>query len=86
MSIRLWLAPGSTIKRWMLIGIAGLLVIVLGMAYLFVDLYRHLQLAGWIAVVVSDATLQWIPRAARGALFLASARARSGSRCGGSTG
>ncbi|HWE64621.1 MAG TPA: gluconeogenesis factor YvcK family protein [Chloroflexota bacterium] len=71
MSIPLWLAPGSTIKRWLLIGVIGLLIIVLGIAYLFVDLYRKVHFSGWTTGVVSTVTLQGIPRGLRGALFLA---------------
>jgi uncharacterized cofD-like protein len=69
-SIPLWLAPGSTIKRWILVGAVGLLIVVLGIAYLFVDLYHLVHFSGWTSTVVSYATLQEIPRGARGALFL----------------
>jgi uncharacterized cofD-like protein len=70
-NIPLWLAPGSTIKRWILIGTIGLLIVVLGIAYLFVDLYRKVHFSGGASVFVSYATLQEIPRGVRGALFLA---------------
>lgn len=68
MSIPAWLAPGSTIKRWLLVFVVGQLVIVLGIAYLLVDLYRHDFV--WPHVVYY-LTLQDIPHGIRGALFLA---------------
>lgn len=71
MSIPAWLAPGSTIKRWLLVFALGLLIIVLGVAYLFVDFYRKAQFSGWVSRLAYDATLQFIPRGIRGALFLA---------------
>jgi uncharacterized cofD-like protein len=70
LSIPAWLAPGSTIKRWLLVFALGLLIIVLGIAYLFVDLYRKAQFSGWVSRLAYDATLQFIPRGIRGALFL----------------
>jgi uncharacterized cofD-like protein len=71
LSIPAWLAPGSTIKRWLLVFVIGLLIVVLGVAYLFVDLYRKVQFSGWEQDFVIIFTLQWIPRGIRGALFLA---------------
>jgi uncharacterized cofD-like protein len=71
LSIPAWLAPGSTIKRWLLVFVIGLLIVVLGVAYLFVDLYRKVQFTGWSQDFVIVFTLQWIPRGLRGALFLA---------------
>lgn len=70
MSIPAWLAPGSTIKRWLLVFVAGLLVIVIGIAYLFVDLYREVHFSGWVSVLIYHSTLQDIPRPVRGVLFL----------------
>lgn len=72
MSIPAWLAPGSTIKRWLLVFVLGLLIIVLGIDYLFVDLYRKVGFPkGWMSELVYHTTLQDIPRGIRGALFLA---------------
>jgi uncharacterized cofD-like protein len=70
LSIPAWLAPGSTIKRWLLVFVLGLLIIVLGIAYLFVDLYRKVHFSGWVSAYLYHATLQDIPRGLRGALFL----------------
>ena len=71
MSIPAWLAPGSTIKRWLLVFVLGLLIIVLGIDYLFVDLYRKVNFTGRVSDFVKVVTLQGIPRGVRGALFLA---------------
>lgn len=70
MSIPAWLAPGSTIKRWLVIGAVGLLIIILGIDYLLVDLYRKYSFPAWSVPWIKALTLQWIPRGARGALFL----------------
>ncbi|MBA2355273.1 MAG: hypothetical protein H0V80_11465, partial [Acidobacteria bacterium] len=38
------LLPGLHIKRWLGLTLVGLVVLALGLAYLFVDLYRTLTL------------------------------------------
>jgi uncharacterized cofD-like protein len=71
LSIPAWLAPGSTIKRWLLIFSTGLLIIILGIDYILVDLYRNdVRFPDWAAPWIRDITLQGIPRFWRGALFL----------------
>ncbi len=72
MSIPAWMAPGSTIKRWLLILAVGLLIIILGIDYLLVDLYRKYTFPGWAAPGIKVVTLQWIPRGVRGVLFVLS--------------
>ena len=71
MSIPAWLAPGSTIKRWLLVFVLGLLIIVLGLDYLFVDFYRHSPFTGRAGDFVYMVTLQDLDRRVRAALFLA---------------
>ena len=68
MNIPAWLAPGSTIKRWLLVLFAGLLLLVLGIDYFLSALYHvNFRFPEW----VGNLTLQSVPRAARGGLFLA---------------
>ena len=66
-----WLAPGSTIKRWLLVFALGLLIIILGIDYLLVSLYRNFRFPDSAAPFISAFTLQFIPRALRGILFVA---------------
>jgi uncharacterized cofD-like protein len=67
LSIPAWLAPGSTIKRWLLVFSLGLLIIILGIDYLLVALYHYnFRFPDWVGAV----TLQGIPRAVRAGLFL----------------
>jgi uncharacterized cofD-like protein len=71
LSIPAWLAPGSTIKRWLLIFGIGLLIIILGIDYILVDLYRNdVRFPDWSAPWIRAITLQGIPRFLRGAMFL----------------
>jgi uncharacterized cofD-like protein len=70
LSIPAWLAPGSTIKRWLLVCAVGLLIIILGIDYLLVDLYRNYSFPAWSVPWIKVLTLQYIPRPARGVLFL----------------
>jgi len=60
------LLPGLHIKRWLGLTLVGLVVLALGLAYLFVDLYRTLTLP----FEASYLTLQFVPRWLRGVLFL----------------
>src|ERR671932_881630 len=60
------LYPGMHLKRWILVLMIGLLVLVLGAAYLLVEIYRSAPLpdeAFWV-------TLQFLPRPVRAALFV----------------
>ncbi len=61
------LYPGMHLKRWILVLMIGLLVLVLGAAYVLVEIYRTAPLpeeAFWV-------TLQFLPRPVRAALFVA---------------
>ncbi len=70
MSIPAWMAPGSTIKRWLVVFAFGMLVILLGIDYILLALYRQYPFPGWASPYIYDVTLQWIDHTIRGALFL----------------
>src|SRR5215211_3294863 len=58
------LYPGMHLKRWILVLMVGLLMLVLGAAYVLVEIYRTMPLpeeAFWV-------TLQFLPRPVRAAL------------------
>jgi uncharacterized cofD-like protein len=61
------LVPGYRIKRWLGLTLIGLVVLALGLAYLFVELYRTVPLPFEAAYL----TLQFLPRWLRGILFVA---------------
>ncbi|MBI4212766.1 MAG: YvcK family protein [Chloroflexi bacterium] len=58
--------PGLHIKRWMLLSMLGLIFVSLGIAYLFVHLYR----AQPLPELAAPLTLQFIDRPIRGGIFL----------------
>lgn len=60
------LVPGLRIKRWLGLTLIGLVVLALGLAYLFVELYRTVALPMEAAYV----TLQFVPRWLRGLIFV----------------
>jgi uncharacterized cofD-like protein len=60
------LIPGLQLKRWMLLLLVGLVIISLGLTYLFVEFYRNVPLPEWVAVL----TLQFLPRPIRAAIFI----------------
>lgn len=59
--------PGLRIKRWLGLTLVGLVVLALGLAYLFVELYRTVALP----MEASYLTLQFLPRWLRGLIFVA---------------
>lgn len=61
------LIPGLRVKRWLGLTLLGLVVLALGLAYLFVELYRTVALP----VEASYLTLQFLPRWLRGLIFVA---------------
>ena len=67
--LRKWLVPGMGVKRWFLLFFLGMALLGLGFAYLAREAY--------VAVTLPDAfyyvTLQFIPRVARGLLFIGTA-------------
>ncbi len=60
-----WLVPGMGVKRWVGLLLLGATLVGLGLAYLLIDLYRTVPLPP----VLSELTLQFIPRLGRAALF-----------------
>jgi uncharacterized cofD-like protein len=60
------LVPGLRIKRWLGLTLIGLVVLALGLAYLFVELYRSVALPMEAAYL----TLQFVPRWLRGVIFV----------------
>ncbi len=61
-----WLYFGLHIKRWLLLIMVAVAVMGLGFAYLLREVYVSYTFPGW----VEYATLQFIPRWARGVLFI----------------
>jgi hypothetical protein len=62
--------PDTTAGRWLLVLGAGVVIAALGAGYLLVDLYQQARFPRWADPWVQDVTLQFMPRAARGAVFL----------------
>ena len=60
------MAPGVKLKRWLALLLVGLVVLALGLAYLFVELYRTAELPEAAAYL----TLQFLPRWLRGLIFV----------------
>src|SRR5437762_2087589 len=61
------LYPGMHLKRWVALLFVGLVALSLGFAYLFVEFYRTVPLPQ----EAGQATLQFLPRIVRAALFVA---------------
>src|SRR5438477_7125582 len=61
------LYPGMHLKRWVALLFVGLVALSLGFAYLFVEFYRTVPLPQ----EAGPATLQFLPRIVRAALFVA---------------
>ncbi len=61
-----WLYFGLHIKRWLFLIMVAVAIMGLGFAYLLREVYVSYTFPGW----VEYATLQFIPRWARGALFI----------------
>ncbi|HEX2324509.1 MAG TPA: gluconeogenesis factor YvcK family protein, partial [Chloroflexota bacterium] len=64
--LRRWLQPGIGVKRWLALYAAALTLVALGAGLLLTHLYRTAP----FPEPVYYATLQFVPRAARGALLL----------------
>jgi len=61
-----WFVPGIKIKRWLAVLFLGILLLALGAGYVQVQLYRTVDVPDWVYY----ATLQFIPRLVRAAIFL----------------
>jgi uncharacterized cofD-like protein len=62
----LFIPPGLELRRWLLLVLLGLVLLALGLAYLFVEFYRSATLPE----AAAGLTLQFLPRWLRGLLFL----------------
>lgn len=60
-----WLSVGIGVKRWLLVLLVGVTILALGIAYLFVEIYREQPFPDFAYYV----TLQFLPRLARAFLF-----------------
>jgi uncharacterized cofD-like protein len=60
------LVPGLRIKRWLGLTLVGLVVLALGLAYLFVEIYRTVSFPEEVTFL----TLQFLPRWLRGLIFV----------------
>lgn len=60
------LSPGLHLKRWLGLTLLGLVIVALGLAYILVEVYRTVDLPE----VATSLTLQFLPRVARGVLFI----------------
>ena len=61
-----WLYPGMHVKRWLVLLLFGITFIALGVAYFLTNVYRTQPFPEWTYYV----TLQFIPRAVRGLIFV----------------
>lgn len=61
-----WLYVGLHIKRWLLLLLVGVVLMGLGFAYILREVYTTYTFPAW----VGTATLQFLPRWARGLLFI----------------
>src|SRR3972149_4879807 len=73
-----WLYPGMHVKRWFLLLLVGITFFSLGIGYFLVQLYREQPFPEAVAIV----TLQFIPRVARGILFVRAGGGLGGARRG----
>jgi len=64
-----WLYPGLGIKRWLLLLVAGLLLLSLGVSFFYVQLYRAIEFTGPASPVAYTLTLQFFPRWLRGLIL-----------------
>ena len=64
--LRRWLQPGMAVKRWALVYVLALTLMALGMALMLTHLYRNAP----FPEPVYYATLQFVPRLARGLLLV----------------
>jgi uncharacterized cofD-like protein len=64
--MRKLLTPGMHVKRWFGVLLAGLVVLSLGVGYALTELYRSVDVPGWVGI----ATLQFVPLLLRATLFV----------------
>ncbi|MBX6341223.1 MAG: YvcK family protein, partial [Thermomicrobiaceae bacterium] len=70
MQLRTWLRPGMFIKRWILLLLAGLVMLSLAMAMALAWVYRNYDFPTRLSPFVRSVTLQFIPHPYREMLVL----------------
>ena len=66
MKVRRWLTPGIGIKRWMLVGFAGMVLLAVAFAHFLRQITRDLEPTGPAGALIDLLTLQFLPFAVRG--------------------
>lgn len=64
-----WLRPGLGVKRWLAVVLCGITLIGLGIAVVIIDIYRTDSSEPVILTVLSYASLRFLPRVLRAAIF-----------------
>lgn len=64
-----WFRPGLGIKRWFLVVMSGITLLGVGLAVLLLDLYRTESTNGTLLTFLSYASLRFLPRILRVAIF-----------------
>ncbi len=66
MRLRSWLKPGMGVKRWILVGFAGMFLLALAGAHVLRQVTKDLEPGGFAQTLIDLATLQFLPVALRG--------------------
>ena len=66
MNLRRWLTPGIGIKRWLLVGFAGMVLLAVAFAHFLRQITRDLEPTGLAGALIDTLTLQFLPFALRG--------------------
>lgn len=67
-NLSVWLTPGIGIKRWLLVVLAGALLVAMGITVLFLDFYRETEI-NWLRRLFNIISLATLPRWLRAAIF-----------------
>jgi uncharacterized cofD-like protein len=65
-----WLYPGMGVKRWLVLLIAGLVLMSIGVSYFYIQIYRALDFSGPALPIAYQVTLQFLPHWLRGVLLV----------------
>ena len=69
MSVRRWLQPGMGVKRWLLLGFVGMLLLALAGAHVIRQVTKDLEPGGAAQSAIDLVTLQFLPFALRGLII-----------------
>jgi uncharacterized cofD-like protein len=69
MRLRRWLQPGMGVKRWLLLGFLGMLMLALAGAHVIRQVTKDLEPGGPAQAVIDLITLQFLPFALRGLII-----------------